>query len=74
MEHGIDTDSAKPIACSYRRIPFGLEEKVDNLIQELADKNIIRPSESPWNAPLVVIPKKNGDIRLTIDCIGSSTR
>ena len=67
VEHEIDTGSAKPIACQNRRIPFGLEEKVDNLIQELSDKNIIRPSESPWNAPLVIIPKKNGDLRLTVD-------
>ena len=67
VEHEIDTGNSRPIACSYRRIPFGLEDKVDDLIQELVDKNIIRPSESPWNAPLVVIPKKNGDIRLTVD-------
>ena len=67
VEHEIDTGNAKPIACSYRRIPFGLEDKVDDLIQELVDKRIIQPSESPWNAPLVVIPKKNGDIRLTVD-------
>lgn len=67
VHHEIDTGSAGPIACQYRRIPFGLEEKVDQLIQELADKNIIRPSQSPWNAPLVVIPKKNGDLRLTVD-------
>lgn len=67
VEHEIDTGNVKPIACQYRRIPFGLEEKVDNLIQELVDKDIIRPSTSPWNAPLVVIPKKNGDLRLTVD-------
>ncbi|MEL7308570.1 MAG: reverse transcriptase family protein [Pseudomonadota bacterium] len=67
IEHEIDTGGVKPIACQNRRIPFGLEEKVDKLIQELVDKNIIRPSESPWNAPLVVIPKKNGDLRLTVD-------
>ena len=67
VHHEIDTGSVQPIACQYRRIPFGLEEKVDQLIQDLVDKNIIRQSESPWNAPLVVIPKKNGDLRLTVD-------
>ena len=67
VHHEIDTGSVRPIACQCRRIPFGLEEKVDKLIQDLADKNIIRPSQSPWNAPLVVIPKKNGDLRLTVD-------
>jgi hypothetical protein len=65
--HVIDTEDITPIRCAQRRIPVALEEKVDEMIQELAHKEIIRPSNSPWNAPLVVIPKKNGDVRITVD-------
>ena len=67
VAHAIDTGNEKPICAPYRRIPLALEEKVDNMIKELEEKGIIRPSVSPWNAPLVVVPKKNGDIRLTVD-------
>ena len=67
VHHEIDTGSERPIACPWRRVPIPLEDKVDEMIHDLVSKGIIRPSESPWNAPLVVVPKKNGDIRLTVD-------
>ena len=67
VAHEIDTGQEKPICTPYRRIPLALEDKVDEMINELEGKGIIRPSLSPWNAPLVVVPKKNGDIRLTVD-------
>ena len=67
IAHEIDTRNEKPICTPYRRIPLALEEKVDDMVNELQAKGIIRPSVSPWNAPLVVVPKKNGDIRLTVD-------
>ena len=67
VQHEIDTGLEKPIACPYRRVPMPLEDKVEGMVQDLVNKGIIRPSDSPWNAPLVVVPKKNGDIRLTVD-------
>jgi hypothetical protein len=67
VTHAIDTEDITPIRCGQRRIPIALEEKVEEMIQELANKEIIRPSDSPWNAPLVIIPKKNGDVRITVD-------
>lgn len=67
VSHEIDTGEASPIACQHRRVPIHLEDKVEKMVQDFVDKGIIRPSESPWNAPLVVVPKKNGDIRLTVD-------
>ena len=67
VQHEIDTGTERPIACPYRRVPMQLEDKVEEMIHSLESKGIIRPSESPWNAPLVIVPKKNGDIRLTVD-------
>jgi hypothetical protein len=67
IEHQIDTDGASPIAEPPRRIPMALEEKVDNLVTELLKNDIIQPSESPWNAPIVIVAKKNGDIRMCVD-------
>lgn len=65
--HTIDTGDAMPIACSPRRVPQGLEEKVDQLVDQLLQHNIIQPSNSPWNAPIVIVRKKDGDVRMCVD-------
>ncbi|KAJ4974918.1 hypothetical protein NE237_008092 [Protea cynaroides] len=50
----------------YRMAPTELKElKVQ--LQELLDKSYIRPSISPWGAPVLFIKKKDGSVRLCID-------
>jgi hypothetical protein len=65
--HRIETEDALPISCNPRRIPIGVEDKVDELVEQLLQHKIIRPSASPWNAPIVVVAKKDGDIRMCVD-------
>ncbi|KAL4033156.1 hypothetical protein IC575_006242 [Cucumis melo] len=36
-------------------------------LQELLDKGFIRPSVSPWGAPVLFVKKKDGSMRLCID-------
>ena len=36
-------------------------------LQELLDKGYIRPSISPWGAPVLFVKKKDGTLRLCID-------
>ena len=67
ITHKMDTGNALPIASAPRRIPVALEEKVDRLIDDLLSNDIIQPSESPWNAPIVIVAKKTGDIRMCVD-------
>jgi len=67
FQHGINTGECLPIALNPRRIPIHMESKVDALIDDLEAKNIITKVSSPWNFPIVVVPKKNGDIRMCID-------
>ncbi|EOY19088.1 Uncharacterized protein TCM_043787 [Theobroma cacao] len=50
----------------YRMAPAELKElKVQ--LQELVDKGFIRPSISPWGAPVLFVKKKDGTLRLCID-------
>ena len=50
-----------------RRVPLAYEEKVDEHVEKLLKDGIIRKSTSPWNAALVIVPKKDGTIRMCID-------
>jgi hypothetical protein len=50
----------------YRMAPLELKELKDQL-QELLDKGFIRPSVSPWRAPVLFVKKKDGPMRLCID-------
>jgi hypothetical protein len=36
-------------------------------LQELLDKGYIRPSASPWGAPIIFVPKKDGIQRMCVD-------
>ena len=46
--------------------PVEMKELAKQL-QELLDKGIIRPSVSPWGAPVLFVKKKDGSMRLCID-------
>ena len=50
----------------YRMAPVELKE-LKLQLQELLDKGFIRPSTSPWGAPVLFVKKKDGSMRLCID-------
>jgi hypothetical protein len=51
---------------SYRMTANQLVELKEQL-QELLDKGYIRPSASPWGAPIIFVPKKDGMQRMCVD-------
>ncbi|KAK9065033.1 hypothetical protein SSX86_016416 [Deinandra increscens subsp. villosa] len=58
---------AEPISkAPYRMAPLELQELKEQL-QELLDRGFIRPSVSPWGAPVLFVKKKDGSMRLCID-------
>ena len=58
---------ATPVAkAPYRLAPPEMKELQEQL-QELSDKGFIRPSTSPWGAPILFVKKKDGSQRMCID-------
>nr|GEV59101.1 putative reverse transcriptase domain-containing protein [Tanacetum cinerariifolium] len=68
VEFQIDlVPGAVPVArAPYRLAPSEMKEPAEQL-QELSDKGFIRPSSSPWGAPVLFVKKKDGSFRMCID-------
>ncbi|GJS84262.1 putative reverse transcriptase domain-containing protein [Tanacetum coccineum] len=68
VEFQIDlVPGAAPVArAPYRLAPAELQE-LSTQLQELSDRGFIRPSSSPWGAPVLFVKKKDGSFRMCID-------
>ena len=68
VDFGIELHSGiSPISMTpHRMAPIELQELRVQL-QELLDKEFIRPSTSPWGAPVLFAKKKDKTLRLCID-------
>lgn len=58
IKHSINTGDAAPINVKSYRFPEIHKDEVEKQIKKMLDQKIIRPSTSPWSAPVWVVPKK----------------
>jgi hypothetical protein len=56
-----------PIAKRPYRMAANELEELKKQLKELLDKDFIRPSSSPWGAPVLFVEKKGGSQRMCID-------
>jgi len=70
MEHHIITENAQPVNRKPYRIPHALTDEINDQIQEMLENDIIRPSSSPWNAPIILVKKKDNSTRFVCDFRG----
>ena len=56
-------------------MPYQLRGKLEKKLDELEELNIIEKVTTPssWISPVVIVPKKNGDVRLCIDMRQANT-
>ena len=66
-EHPIDTGDSRPVKQRPYRIPVHLNAVVNNQVNDMLERGIIRASNSPWSSPIVLAPKKDGDYRFCVD-------
>ena len=63
----INLKHEQPISFRSRRRSFADKEKLRAISDELIEKGIIRPSNSPYASPIVLVRKKTGELRLCLD-------
>src|ERR1044071_6360698 len=68
VEFQIDlAPGAAPVARAPYRLAPGELQELSTQLQELLDRGFIRPSSSPWGAPVLFVKKKDGSFRMCID-------
>lgn len=75
FEHKIHLVDERPFRLPYRRVPPNHYEKLRTAISDMEEKGIIRKSTSEYASPLVLVWKKNGDVRICTDfrCLNART-
>ena len=59
-----------PLSKSPYRMALAEMAELKKQFEQLLDKGFIRPSSSPWGAPVLFVKKKDGSMRLCIDYRG----
>ena len=67
IEHNIDVGEAKPIKQQPYRVPIAKREIIDQEVEKMLVKEIIRPSVSPWSSLIVPVTKSDGSAWFCID-------
>jgi hypothetical protein len=63
----IDTGDAPPARGSYYRKSFREKEHIETEVTKMLANHQIRPSNSPWSSPVVLVRKKDGSLRFCVD-------
>ena len=67
IQHQIPTCDDIPVNQRHRRIHPNQLAEVKQHLQDLLDKGVIRPSQSNYASPIVLVRKKNGALRMCVD-------
>lgn len=67
IKHHINTGDAPPVRQKMRRTPLGFQDEEKSHLQKMLDIGVIRPSNSDWASPPVLVRKKDGSVRWCID-------
>ncbi|MCI36275.1 RNA-directed DNA polymerase (Reverse transcriptase), partial [Trifolium medium] len=58
---------SSPISMAPYRMSASELKELKKQLEDLLEKKFIRPSVSPWGAPMLLVKKKDGSMRLCVD-------
>ena len=67
VEHRIDTNNNQPFRQQLRPQPRAYLPTIDRLVNEMQAQGIIEPCHSEWASNIVLVKKKDGNIRFCVD-------
>ena len=63
----IEVTSDKPVYYRPYRLAYTERAKVSEKVQALLDSGVIQESNSDYGSPIILVPKKNCDVRMCVD-------
>ena len=66
-EHKIELTTTDPVRNKPYPLPFSTRETVKEEVAKMLEANVIERADSPYASPVVLVKKKDGDIRFCID-------
>ena len=70
VSYDIKLKDRQPVLKKPYCLPFALRSQVKKEIDNMKHAGIIEPSQSPWAAPIVCVPKKDKTLRFCVDYRG----
>ena len=67
VKHVIDTGDNRPIRGGRYRQSEKDRATIREIVKDMSDMGVVRPSHSPWGASVVLVPKKDGSTRFCVD-------
>ena len=67
VRHHIEVGNARPARAKLRRYSVLELETLWKEVDKLLRKGVIEPASSPWNSPLLLVPKPDGRLRVVQD-------
>lgn len=66
-EHKIETGSHPPISVKPYRLSPARQQQLREKLDEMIENDIIEECDSPWSAPVILVPKGDNDVRVCVD-------
>ena len=63
----IETGEATPKKQASRRMPFAVRSEVAQQLRDMQAAGVVKPSNSPWASPVVMVCKRDGTHRFCVD-------
>ncbi|THD18446.1 Retrovirus Pol polyprotein from transposon 17.6 [Fasciola hepatica] len=67
VRHYINTGNSHPIRSASHRFPIHYQSQLKDTIDDMLERKIIQPSQSPWASFILLTKKKDGSLRLCVD-------
>ena len=67
LKASIDTGNSPPVQKRPYRTPFAYRDELKRQLNEMLQAGIVSPSNSNYSAPIIMVKKKCGSLRLCVD-------